>query len=150
MEVAEEAGEIYNNDNRTKTIVMNGQHNENSFEMTSIPEGADLRHTLDEGKKQNGKVDIIRTYWKDKFDLVASLFISCFFQSVGTGEFRRIILPESELNSEEEVLIAMPQTSQGVGCAGLNSSNKQTADKILALISEIGSSHIIHQGNACK
>ena len=61
MEVAEEAGEIYNNDNRTKTIVMNGQHNENSFEMTSIPEGADLRHTLDEGKEQNeGKVDIIR------------------------------------------------------------------------------------------
>ena len=63
--------------------------------------------------------------------------------SLGSGEFRRIVLPESDLNSEEEVLIA---TNQSLVVSGSNSSNKQTADKILALISEIGSSQILQQG----
>jgi len=107
IEVAEEASEKHITDHTTKAVIIS-QDSENDFEMTAIPEGADLRNNVD----------------------------------TGSGEFRRIVLPESDLNSEEEVLIA---TNQSLVVSGSDSSNKQTADKILALISEIGSSQILQQ-----
>ena len=59
------------------------------------------------------------------------------------GEFRTIVMPESESNSAEEVII-VPQSGTNFN---VNTSNtdQQTADKILALISEIGSNQILQK-----
>lgn len=59
------------------------------------------------------------------------------------GEFRTIIMPESESNSAEEVIIVPQKTCNSEFGAGNN--NQQTADKILALISEIGSNQILQK-----
>ena len=65
--------------------------------------------------------------------------------SDGVNEIRTIILPESESNCAEEVVI-VPQKD---GIASFDDpadiSNQQTADKILALISEIGSNQILNK-----
>ena len=61
----------------------------------------------------------------------------------GVGEFRTIIMPESESNSAEEVII-VPQKTTNLGLTTGN-NNQQTADKILALISEIGSNQILQK-----
>ena len=65
--------------------------------------------------------------------------------SDGVNEIRTIILPESESNCAEEVVI-VPQKD---GIASFDNpadiSNQQTADKILALISEIGSNQILNK-----
>ena len=58
------------------------------------------------------------------------------------GEFRTIIMPESESNSAEEVIIVPQKTCNTEFGAG---NNQQTADKILALISEIGSNQILQK-----
>ena len=51
IEVAEEAGEEHNTDHTTKTVIISPDF-ENDFEMTAIPEGADLRNNVDKGKQQ--------------------------------------------------------------------------------------------------
>ena len=56
--------------------------------------------------------------------------------------FQTIVLPESESNCAEEIII-VPQKSGNIGFDGTENSNKKTADKILALISEIGSNQIL-------
>ena len=57
MEVGEEAKEylagLDPNDNmnaRTKTIVMNGHENDETFKVTSISEGSDLRQNINTGQ----------------------------------------------------------------------------------------------------
>ena len=61
----------------------------------------------------------------------------------GVEDLRRIILPESETNAEEEVII-IPQNGN-IDFNDGRHSNEQTADKILALISEIGSNKILQK-----
>ena len=59
------------------------------------------------------------------------------------GEFRTIVMPESESNGAEEVII-VPQSQSNIKVDSSN-NDQQTADKILALISEIGSNQILQK-----
>ena len=59
------------------------------------------------------------------------------------GEFRTIVMPESESNGAEEVII-VPQSGTNFNVDTSN-TDQQTADKILALISEIGSNQILQK-----
>ena len=119
IDVAKEAIELENekvacngsdrSTHKTKAVIINDKNADDQFTITSIPEGADLRHNL------NGAV----------------------------GEFRTIVMPESESNGAEEVII-VPQAGSNLKVDTPN-NNQQTADKILALISEIGSNQILQK-----
>ena len=65
--------------------------------------------------------------------------------SDGVNEIRTIILPESESNCAEEVVIVPQKDGIASFDAPADISNQQTADKILALISEIGSNQILNK-----
>ena len=119
IDVAKEAIELENekvacngsdrSTHKTKAVIINDKNADDQFTITSVPEGADLRHNL------NGAV----------------------------GEFRTIVMPESESNGAEEVII-VPQAGSNLKVDTPN-NNQQTADKILALISEIGSNQILQK-----
>ena len=104
-----DSNELNSGTHKTKAVIINDKNADDQFTITSIPEGADLRHNL------NGAV----------------------------GEFRTIVMPESESNGAEEVII-VPQAGSNLKVDTPN-NNQQTADKILALISEIGSNQILQK-----